>query len=90
MANGNTNGVTWKWLTGILVLIVLSAGGGLIASVNGRVDSVKADSSRAITHAEARIDANQADIIDLKGDVKLIKYQTQQILDILKEARDTL
>ncbi len=39
---------------------------------------------------EAQVDKNTEEVVEMKGDLKLIKYQTAQILGILENRRDSL
>ena len=79
----------YRWMVGILAGALLTAGGLVYGALDAKVDSVKADSLRERIHIEARVDANTADLVEIKGDVKLIKYQTQEILNLLKNGKDS-
>ena len=61
------NGVTWKWLGGILILIVLGGGSAWMTTMYAEVGRVKDEQK-----------ADRQTINDVKGKVGIIEEQTRQ------------
>lgn len=98
MANGNGTTGIWKWIAGTAVVVLFALWqllrAGDLSAVKDSVAVLEKEISKDTIRIEARVDKNTADVIELKGDVKLIKYQTDQIittqaevLKILKEIK---
>ena len=71
-----TNNVTWKWLVGILVLIVLGGGGAWMTTMYAEVGRVK---------EEQKIDRQT--INDVKAKVGVIDEQTKRTQQDIEEIK---
>ena len=76
------NSVTWKWLAGIAMTILLMGGGAWITSMSGEVGKVKEEQKQ-----------DRQVINDVKGKVNVIEEQTKRtqedVRDIKESQKDT-
>ncbi len=84
------NGRVFKWIAGSLFTICILISGAYVNGISQKIDTVKTDSAYERLRVEARVDANTADLVEIKGDLKLIKHQVNEILNILKNRKDSL
>ena len=73
--NGNGRSVTWKWLVGILMVIVLAVTGGIISDTRSGISEAKA---KCETLQKEKVDKEQyrIDLAEIKNDLKtLIRMQ---------------
>lgn len=74
--NGNGRSVTWKWLVGILMAVVLAVTGGIISDTRSGISEAKA---KCETLQKEKVDKEQyrVDLMEIKGDLKtLIRMHT--------------
>ena len=72
------NAVTWKWLAGITMTLLMAAGGAWMGSMNAQVNKVQ---------EEQKQDRKAVGEIDKK--VGVIEEQTKRTQDDVKEIKDT-
>lgn len=72
------NSVTWKWLAGILVLILLGAGGGWMGSMHAQIEDLKKEQSQ-----------DRAAVGQVDKKVGIIEEQTKRTQDDVKEIKET-
>ena len=74
---GNNN-VTWKWLVGILMSIVVMGGGAWMSSMYAQVGKVQEEQKQ-----------DRQTVNDVRGKVGVIEEQTKRTQDDVKEIKDT-
>lgn len=79
--NGNGNGVTWKWLVSICFSILMLAGGGWMAFVQGQITDVKKDNEKR-NETQA---TQTADIAVIKEQIKQLNEKGQRQEDNQKD-----
>ena len=73
-----TNGVTWKWLVGILVLVVLGGGSAWMTTMYAEVGRVKEEQK-----------ADRQTINDVKTKIGVIDEQTKRTQQDINEIKRT-
>ena len=71
------NGVTWKWLVGILVLVVLGGGGAWMTTMYAQVNKVQEEQRQ-----------DRQTVNDVKGKVGVIEEQTKRTQEDVKEIKE--
>jgi len=74
---GERNNLTWKWLAGIAMTILIMGGGAWMTSMSGEVGKVKEEQK-----------ADRQTVNDVKSKVGVIEEQTKRTQDDVKEIKD--
>ena len=75
MANNN---VTWKWLAGIAISILVMGGGAWMSTMYAQVGKVQEEQKQ-----------DRQTVNDVRGKVGVIEEQTKRTQDDVKEIKDT-
>lgn len=71
------NALTWKWLAGIVLTILLAGGGAWIGNMSAEVGKVKEEQK-----------ADRQTINDVKGKVGIIEERTQRTQEDVKDLKE--
>ena len=90
-----TNGVTWKWMVGIMATIILGGGAGWMTTMWAEVSGVKEDQKHdreSINQIERKVDVieertrrSEEDMKELKEDQKDMKRAVDEILRLQRK-----
>lgn len=90
-----TNAVTWKWVAGILSLVLLGAGGGWMGLMNGQLQEVKKEQaadrhglSAQIQEVKKEQAQDRAGIGQVDRKVGIIEEQTKRTQEDVREIKD--
>ena len=71
------NSVTWKWLAGIAMMVILAGGGAWMGTMNAQVKEMEKEQK-----------ADRQTVNEVKGKVGVIEEQTKRTQEDVKEIKE--
>lgn len=87
------NGVTWKWIVGVLISILFLAGGVIVRGQDERLDRIERTQEKQQKAAEdvevvkERARRLEDDVREIKGDIKDQNRKLDEIRELLRRGK---